>query len=561
MQKVWKVKKYDDEYIHMIMKKFNISKILAKLVVARGIKLEDIEGFLYGTLEYIKDPYLIKDMEKFVERVKIAKKEKEKICIYGDYDVDGITSTVIMYKFLTNLGLEVSYYLPDRLTEGYGVNKGAIDNIKKTGATLVITVDCGIKSIEEVLYAKSIGVDFCITDHHECGEIIPEAYCIINPKQKDDNSYFKMHAGVGVAFKCIMALAKEYNLKNESYLKYLDIVAIGTISDIVPMVDENRIISKYGLKQIKETKNIGLRELLNVIKFKDVDSIMISYLMAPRINACGRMGDANIAVKLLLSKDVNEAKMLANKLDELNTNRQVVEKHIFEHAIKMIEENNLNDKHSIVLYDSSWHNGVIGIVASRLVGIYFKPVILITKENNKISGSGRCPSGFSLYDSVEKCSKYVSQFGGHELAVGFSIEEENIENFRECFEKIASNYSNILNEELIDVDMEIIREDLNSQLLRDIRFLKPYGQSNKTPMFLYKNLKVKALRTLKEDKHLKLTLQDGKFLIDAIAFAQGSRKDEILVGDMIDVITQVELNTYNGNRIIQFIVQDFKKIN
>ncbi len=559
MQKVWNVKKYDDNEIYEMVNKHNISKIMAKFLISRGIKDDDVEVFLNGNMSYIKDPFLIKDMDKFVERVSLAIENKEKICIYGDYDVDGITSITVMYKFLTNLGANVIYYLPDRLIEGYGVNNQALDYIKEQGTNLIITVDCGITANLEVEYAKSIGMDICITDHHECPETIPNATAVVNPKRKDDTSYFKMHAGVGVAFKCIMALSKKYNLSEDSYLRYLDIVAIGTISDIVPLLDENRIISKYGLKMIENTENVGLRALFNIVTFKEIDSMMVSFGMAPRINACGRMGKASLAVELLLENDSKRATELANELDKLNILRQQIEKEIFDKAIQMIQNNKLQDKNSIVLYSEDWHNGVIGIVASRLVNIYYRPVILLTKENGVVRGSGRCQAGFSLYSAITECKDLVIQFGGHELAAGLSIEEKNIPLFVDRFEEIVTNTRTTINEQIIDIDLEVFKEDLNVQIIRDIYTLKPYGQSNKQPIFVYKNLKIHSIRTLKDDKHLKLTLQDDRYLIEGIAFSQGDRRDELKLGDRIDLVCTIELNTFNTPKTLQLLIQDFKK--
>lgn len=556
MQKVWNVKKYDNDKINELMQKYNISEMLAKLIISREI--EDVDMFLNGTLDDLKDPYRMKDMDKFVKRVEEAIDKNEKICIYGDYDVDGITSITIMYKFLTSIGANVMYYLPDRLLEGYGLNKKALDSIKEEGAKLVITVDCGITAIDEVNYAKSIELDMCITDHHECAEVLPDAICIVNPKQKDDNT-FSMLAGVGVAFKCITALAKKYNLSYDSYIKYLDIVALGTISDIVPLVDENRIISKYGLEMMNDTKNVGLKALLNIINFKTVDSTMVSFGMAPRINACGRMGNARIAVELLLEKDKEKADNLAIELNNQNTKRQQVEKKIFQAAEKMIQKDHLDLKNSIVLYNENWHNGVIGIVASRLVNIYYKPVILLTKENGVIRGSGRCPIDFSLYDTLTKCKDQLIQFGGHELAAGLSIEENKIEEFTSKFEEVVTE--SIVGEpkQIIPVDEKIDYRDLNIQLLKDINTLRPYGQSNKEPVFMYKGLKVNSIRTIKEDKHLKLTLRDDKYQIEALAFSQGNRRDELRLGDKIDVLCNVDVNTYTTPRTIQLVLQDFKK--
>lgn len=557
MQKVWNIQKYDENKIKEIETKFNVSKILAKLVLAREI--EDIDMYLNGDISSFKDPYLMKDMDKIVKRIKEAHLNNEKICIYGDYDVDGITSITVMYKFLSSLGIDVMYYLPDRLIEGYGINNNALDKIKKQNTSLVITVDCGITAIDEVEYAKSIGLDICITDHHECGDIVPKATAVVNPKQKDDNYPFKMFAGVGVAFKVICALAKEFNLEEESYLQYLDIVAIGTISDIVPLVDENRVISKLGLKRINTTQNEGIKALLEIINYKDIDSTMISFLVAPRINACGRMGDAYVAVRLLLEQDKLKAKEYALVLNEMNTKRQTVEKEIFDSAIDTIEKENMKEQNSIVLYNEDWHNGVIGIVASRLVNLYNKPVILFTKENGVIRGSGRCPSNFSLYDSLTLCSDKLLQFGGHELAAGMSIEEEKIPEFKDVFEKVVTDNMGDNNEQIINVDMEISKTDLNVNLIKDIHLVKPYGQSNSSPLFVYKGLKVHAIRTLKEDKHLKFTLKDDRILIEALAFSQGARRDEFKVGDKIDVLCSVELNTYNSPKTIQLVLQDFKK--
>lgn len=560
MQKKWVIKDYDKDQVLKLKNDFKLTDIMSKLLLARDIKYNEIDKFLNGTLKDIKDPYLLKDMNKLVDRIDKAIQNKEKICIYGDYDVDGITSITIMYQFLSSLGADVTYYLPDRLIEGYGVNTSALDVIKKRGVSLVITVDCGITAVEETKYAKSIGLDICITDHHECAEILPDAIAIVNPKQKDDSSEYKFHAGVGVAFKCLMALSKKYGLSENSYLKYLDIVAIGTISDIVALTDENRIISKYGLAMIKNTQNIGLKALIELLDIKEIDSTAVSFSLAPRINACGRMGKAGVAVELLLEKDIEKAKQIAITLDELNTKRQEIEKEIFENAINMINLNGMENKKSIVLYNKSWHNGVIGIVASKLVNMYQKPVILLTKENNVIRGSGRCQQGISLYDSLTKCKDTLIQFGGHELAAGLSIEEENLQKFIDEFEKVIfEEVGDKEPEQIIDIDMQIFEKDLNVSLIKDLYKLRPYGQSNKVPQFLYKGLKITAIRTLKDDKHLKLTLKDNKFLLDALAFSQGNRRDELRLGDKIDVVCSVEVNTFTSPRTIQLILQDFKK--
>ena len=311
---------------------------------------------------------------------------------------------------------------------------------------------------------------------------------------------------------------------------------------------------------IKNTQNIGLKALIELLDIKEIDSTAVSFSLAPRINACGRMGKAGVAVELLLEKDIEKAKQIAITLDELNTKRQEIEKEIFENAINMINLNGMENKKSIVLYNKSWHNGVIGIVASKLVNMYQKPVILLTKENNVIRGSGRCQQGISLYDSLTKCKDTLIQFGGHELAAGLSIEEENLQKFIDEFEKVIfEEVGDKEPEQIIDIDMQIFEKDLNVSLIKDLYKLRPYGQSNKVPQFLYKGLKITAIRTLKDDKHLKLTLKDNKFLLDALAFSQGNRRDELRLGDKIDVVCSVEVNTFTSPRTIQLILQDFKK--
>jgi len=559
MQKTWNLRKYDNDLVKRIQDTYDVSEIMAKLMIARNIEFDEINNFLKGSLDDLKDPYDLKDMEKLVDRIDRAIKNNEKICIYGDYDVDGITSITIMYQFLTKLGAHVMYYLPDRLIEGYGINNNALDEIKDKGVTLVITVDCGITAISEVEHAKEIGLDICITDHHECAETIPDAVAIVNPKRRDSNYNFRLLAGVGVAFKTITAISMKYNLPKEEYLRFIDIVAIGTISDIVPLIGENRIISKYGLKAMAQTENIGLKALIKLVNAKEMDSMMVSFGMAPRINACGRMGNASAAVKLLLEKNEAKAEQMALGLDELNQERKNVETIIYEDALNMIKEKGLESKNSIVLYNSSWHNGVIGIVASRLVNMYYKPVILLTKEHGTIRGSGRCPICFSIYDALTECKESVIQFGGHELAAGLSLEEEKIEEFIIAFEIASSKRSESLSEQIIEVDAEVQRKDLNGQLIKDIRMMKPYGQSNQVPVFLYKGLKVNAIRTIKDEKHLKLVLKDDKSLIDAIGFSMGQRRDEIRIGDRVDVVGTIELNSYNTPKTIQILLQDFKK--
>lgn len=561
MQKEWNIKKYDEDLVKKVKEKYNISDILARLVISRNVEFDDVGSYLRADLKNIEDPFKMKDMDKFVDRVKKAIDEKESICIYGDYDVDGITSITVLYRYLKERGANVHYYLPDRLLEGYGVNKEAIDEIKKQyNASLIITVDCGITAINEVEYAKKKKIEFCITDHHECLDTLPNAVCVVDAKRKDDTCKFKHLAGVGVAFKCMMALSKEYGLDENSYLKYIDIVSIGTIADIVSLTSENRIIAKYGLEAIKVTKNAGLSALLKIVGSNEIDSNLVSFSLAPRINACGRLGNSSLAVELFLCEKPHDAMKLAEKLDMQNKQRQDIEKKIYEQALRMSAEKGLVVRNSIVLYNENWHSGVIGIVASKLVNMFYKPVILFTKENGVIRGSGRCQTGFSLYDAVSKCSDLLVQFGGHEHASGMVIEEENIQKFSDKFESIVSGLVTNETKEVIDIDAEISRDDLNVKTVKDVFLIKPYGQMNEEPVFIYKNLRVQAISTIKDGKHLKLTLRDQNSLILGIAFSCGDRRDELVIGDKIDIVANISINTFTSPKTIQFMVKDFRKI-
>ena len=561
MSKNWNLKNIDLNKTQELVKKYSISEILAKLIVIKEIKENEIEKFIKPTLNDIDDPFKIKDMDKFVERMIKAIENKEKVCIYGDYDVDGITSITIMYKFLKELEVDVSYYMPNRLTDGYGLNKEAINEIlEKSKIDLIITVDCGITAIEETKYAKELGIDVIITDHHKCSEKLPDAIAVINPKRVDDTSTYKFHAGVGVAYKCLIALSQKLGLEADKYLKYLDIVALGTISDIVELTGENRVLAKYGLEKMKTTKNIGLASLIDLCNMTDLDSNFVSFSLAPRINACGRMGKADIAVNMFLSNIRSQAIVMADRLDELNKERQNIEREIYEEILNIIENSEYKNKSSIVLYSPNWHNGVLGIVASKLVNMYYKPVVLLTMENGVIRGSSRCPNGFSLYNSLDKCSSLLEQFGGHELAAGLTIKEENIQKFQEEFDNICKKEENKFQIETLNIDLELKAKDITIDTIKAINLLKPFGQLNNEPVFIYKNLKINTISTVSQDKHLKFTLKDDNLNIVGIAFSAGYRRDEFVVGDKVDVVGNLTLNRFNGAKTIQIIIKDFKKV-
>lgn len=560
MKKKWEYYEQDKELVEQIAKKHNISTLLAKILINRNIvDEEEINVFLNPKRNNFHDPFLMLDMDKAVDRIIKAIKNKEKTIIYGDYDVDGITSITVLKKFLSERGLEVDYYIPNRLEEGYGLNKDAIQEIAKQGYTLMITVDCGISGINEIEMANSLGIETIITDHHEQLDSLPQAYCIINPKRKDNTYPFRGLAGVGVVFKLIQAISIKLGLDEKAYLKYLDIVCIGTISDIVPLVDENRVIAKLGLMLVKVTKNIGLKELITQTGYSNIDSSMVSFGIAPRINACGRMGKQEEALKLFITDDKNEANEITKKLNEYNIQRQEKEKNIFEQAIKKLENNNVEELNSIVLAGENWHNGVIGIVASRLTEKYFKPTILICIEGDEGKGSGRSIPGIDLHQALVESSQYLKKYGGHEMAVGLSLEKNKIEDFRKHFEEILKekNVKQIL--PVINIDCEITKKDLNKETIEQIKLLEPYGEKNKPPLVVYKNLKITSIRALSEGKHLKIELKDGNENISAIGFNLGGLSEEYLIGDKVDIVGNLELNSYNGQERIQINLKDIMK--
>lgn len=453
--------------------------------------------------------------------------------------------------------MNVGSYIPNRLDEGYGLNKEALKNIGNQGYQLMITVDCGISGIDEVDYANSIGIETIITDHHEPAEELPRAYAVIDAKRKDNQYPFNQLAGVGVVFKLIQALAIKLGLDEKEYLKYLDLVCVGTISDIVPLVDENRVIAKLGLKLVEVTKNIGLRTLIESIGFRKIDSGMISFGVAPRINACGRMGHQQDALDLFLCDDKNEASKIADKLNKFNQERQSKEKEIFEQVIQKIEKTE-KDRTCIVLGDEGWHHGIIGIVSSKVTDMYFKPSILVCFEDEIGKGSGRSIPGFDLHDALTKCSTYVEKFGGHSMAIGITIKKENFEKFKEEFEQFAKDkhISDII--PIISIDEEVSLKDIKIDNVKSLQLLEPYGEANKNPLFLFKNLKINSIRALSDGKHLKLTLKDDNYIIDAIGFNMGELSNRYLLDDKVDIVGTLDINSFNGNENIQITIKDMK---
>lgn len=560
MNKKWEFLDKNEELVKQIAEKNNISELLATILVNRNIINDDeIKVFLNPTRNDFHDPYLMPDMGVAVERIIKAIENQEKTIIYGDYDVDGITSITVLKKFLSEQGLEVGYRIPNRLEEGYGLNKTAIEEIAKEGYKLIITVDCGISGTEEIKLAYSLGMEVIVTDHHEPLENLPEALAIIDCKRKDNKYPFKSLAGVGVVFKLIQALGIKLNLEEKSYLKFLDIVCIGTISDIVPLIDENRVIAKLGLKLVEQTKNPGLKALLNAIGYKEINSNTVSFGIAPRINACGRMGHEEEALKLFLTDNINEAARITEDLNKYNRERQEIEKRIFDEAIFKIEDGKLNENAAIVLGSENWHHGVIGIVSSKITDMYFKPSILVCFEGEEGKGSGRSVPGFDLHEALCKSSDYLEKYGGHEMAVGLTLKTNKFEEFQKYFEQIAKEEKVDEIVSVITVDKEITGNDIKLNIVDDLKLLEPFGEANKMPIFIYRNLKIDSIRALSEGKHIKLTLKDGNLLIEAIGFYMGNLVDEFLLGDKVDILGLLETNEFRGTKTIQINLKDIRK--
>ena len=560
MNKKWEFFSHDQVKVKEITEKFGISELLVTVLVNRNIVGEkEVELFLNPTRNDFHDPYLMPDMRQAVDRIVKAIENKEKTMIYGDYDVDGITSITVLSRFFKERGLEVGAYIPNRLDEGYGLNKEAIKQIADEGYKLIITVDCGISGTEEVAYAYELGMEVIITDHHEPLDELPNALAIIDCKRKDNKYPFNSLAGVGVAFKLIQALGIELKLDEKEYLKFLDIVCIGTISDIVPLVDENRVIAKLGLKLVEQTRSPGVRALLNAAAYKEVNSNTVSFGIAPRINACGRMGHERDALDLFLTENIVEANKITEKLNEYNKKRQDIEKKIFEEAIDKIEKENLKENNALVVGAEDWHHGVIGIVASKITELYFKPSILICFEGEDGKGSGRSIPGFDLHAALCSSSKYLEKYGGHEMAVGLSLKKDKFDDFKKVFEEIAKEANTEEIVPVIKIDKEINLKDITLESVKSLKLLEPFGESNKTPIFIYKNLRIDSIRALSEGKHLKLTLKDGNTIINAIGFNMGKCSEEYLIGDRVDVIGVLETNVFNGVESVQINMKDIRK--
>ena len=539
----------------------SVPPIIATILMNRGI--QEPKQFLEPNEDGFIDPFLMRGMEQAVARILKACESNEKIAVYGDYDVDGITSTAIMVKFLRAHKADVIYYIPDRLEEGYGINMDAIDKIAASGVTLLITVDCGITAVNEIAYATRKGIDTIITDHHECKDEMPDAYCILNPKQPSCPYPFKKLAGVGVAFKLLQALTIQMRFHMRELIEeYIDLVAIGTVADVMPLVGENRIIVKKGLELLSFTQNRGVRALAERadINLSNVQTGTIGFMLAPRINAAGRMGEPRCAVELLLATDDMTARKYAEKLDDENRERQETEISILEEALQMMEDNsNYKDDYVLVLAHENWHHGIIGIVASKLSERFNKPCILISTDEHTGKGSGRSIHSFNLFKALEFCQELLHKFGGHDLAAGLSIAPDQIDDFRK---KINLYAKKSLTEEdfipLLYIDSELPAPYINMNTAERFSVLEPYGMGNASPVFFARKMTVVQIRPLSDGKHLKLTLRSGEYHVDAVGFNMGNLCKEIKINDLVDIAFNLDINIYRGMRQLQVLLKDIK---
>lgn len=567
VDKIWNFrnKQLKEDTIIGISQKYHIPQVISTILLNRGIDEENIPAFLKKSMADIVNPKLMLDMDKATERIRSAIANKEKIAVYGDYDVDGITSTALLYEFLHSLGADVQYYIPDRKGEGYGINIMAVNKLFKQGIKLMITVDCGITAIGEVEFAKLQGMDVIITDHHTCKDRLPSAAAaILNPKRPDCEYPFDSLAGVGVAFKLILALAMEDGLSTrEVFEKYVDIATLGTIADVVPLVGENRIIADKGLTALKTSKRAGIQAIMGVagVTDKEITSSTIAFAIAPRLNAAGRLGTATTAVELLLTQDENNARKIALTLDEENKERQLTERQIFNEAAEMIaSDTNFGKKKIIVLAKEGWHNGVIGIVASRLCDIYYKPCILISHSNGVGKGSGRSIKNFNLFDALSHCEKHLTDFGGHAVAAGLNVNMSDFDTFVKEINKYADS---VLTERdmipSIDIDCPLSERYVTLENAKMLRNLEPFGMGNEKPVFSISGVEVMNIAAVGVDnKHLRIRINKNNKIINGIGFNMGNFISFVNQGDIIDIAFQMDINNYQGNESVQLILKDIK---
>ncbi|WP_035669465.1 single-stranded-DNA-specific exonuclease RecJ [Flavobacterium sp. 83] len=560
----WTIKsKPSEEKIKHLAQSLNVEDFVATLLVQRGIEtFEDAKRFFRPSLDDLHDPYLMKDMEKAVARIEKAIENEENILVFGDYDVDGTTAVSLVSSYLKTYYPNVATYIPDRYDEGYGVSFKGIDFADDNGFSLIIALDCGIKSIDHVAYAKERNIDFIICDHHRPGKNLPKAVAVLDPKRDDCNYPYDELCGCGIGFKLIQALGQNREETIEDLFPYLDLVAAAIAADIVPMTGENRVLAYFGLQVINSQPRPGIKALIHQVKKQILDITDVVFIIAPRINAAGRIKHGNHAVELLTEFDFEQAQQFASEIEKYNSDRKELDKQITKEALSQIEDNQEKERFTSVVFQEDWHKGVIGIVASRLIETYYRPTLVFTKSGDKYAASARSVKGFDVYNALEACAEHLEQFGGHMYAAGMTLKEENYQLFKDAFEKEVEKtiHPDMLTPE-ISVDAEINFADITPKLTRILKQFEPFGPQNMTPVFLTKNVKDTGYGKPmgQEDEHLKLFVkQNNSDGIAAIGFGLGKKLETTKNGQPFEIVYSIDENEWKGNISLQLRLRDIK---
>jgi single-stranded-DNA-specific exonuclease len=563
MEKRWNILEADSAKVAALQTALKIHPILCELLVQRGIEdFDKAKQFFRPTLNDLHDPWLMKDMDKAVARITKAFDQNESIMVFGDYDVDGTTSVATLYQFLKNIHPTIDFYIPHRYREGYGVSKMGIDHAKATGISLIISVDCGIKSTELITYAKTLGIDFIICDHHLPDPILPPAVAILNAKQIDCGYPYKELCGCGVVFKLITALAQAYNLPDESYLQYLDLVATAIAADIVPLTDENRTMAFFGLEKVNDNPSHGILALLELAKQnRPIRISNLVFAVAPRINAAGRMDDAKKAVQLFIEKAYQGALDVASLLQQDNLDRREADSSISEEALAEIENDPAHmNKKSTVVFQPHWHKGVVGIVASRLIERHYKPTIVLTQNGDIVSGSARSVQGFNLYEALHACREHLLGYGGHFAAAGMTLNIDQLEAFKLAFEKAVADRitpNQLVPEILINALLPL--DQISMQFFQIIAQMEPFGPDNMRPIFLAKNVRDTGYSKLVKEAHISFNLTQGNHSVRGIGYNMPDKIEIVKSGKPFDIVFQLQLNEWQGTQSIQMQVIDLKE--
>ena len=560
----WTIKpKPSEEKVKKLAEALNVAEFVATLLVQRGIEtFEEARQFFRPTLADLHNPFLMKDMDKAVERIELAIKNNENILIFGDYDVDGTTAVSLVASYLKTYYPNVATYIPDRYDEGYGISFKGIDFADDNGFSLIIALDCGIKSIDHVAYAKERNIDFIICDHHRPGAVLPEAMAVLDPKRDDCSYPYDELCGCGIGFKLIQALGENRNQTIEDLTSYLDLVATAIAADIVPMTGENRILAYFGLQVINSDPRPGIKALVHQIKKKTLDITDVVFIIAPRINAAGRIKHGNHAVELLSEFNFEQAQQFASEIEAYNSERKDLDKQITKEALLQIEENQEKERFTTVVFQENWHKGVIGIVASRLIETYYRPTLVFTRSGDKYAASARSVIGFDVYNALEACSEHLEQFGGHKYAAGMTLLKENYQTFKDAFENVVKEtiHPDSLTPE-ISIDAEINFSDITPKLVRILQQFEPFGPQNMTPVFLTKNVKDSgyAQRLGADEEHLKLFVrQNNSEGMAAIGFGLGNKIELTTEKKSVEAVYCIDENEWNGNTSVQLRLKDIK---